>query len=168
MDDPNSPPSGFISALKRMRWWIPLGIVILAIVNLVRLHYSSELDGNFKAMQSSMTFAVTLLLLVLWFAFFTRLQWRIRVSGLVLIALIGFGLTRVLRFDGAVDGTGTPRIVWKWKANSRNPGALNFVARTTATNAEAAQIEDSGYLGTNRNGVVEGMKLDRDWSAHPP
>jgi outer membrane protein assembly factor BamB len=168
MDDQNSLPSGFTWALKRMRWWIPLGIVILAIANLVRLHYSSVLDGNFKAMQSSMTFAVTVLLLVLWFVFLTRLRWRIRVSGLVLIALIGFGLTRVLRFDGAVDGTGKPRIVWKWKANSRNPGALKFVARSTATNAVTSQIEDSGYLGTNRNGVVEGMKLDRDWMAHPP
>src|SRR5215471_11058148 len=159
MDDQNSPPSGFIPALKRMRWWIPLGILILAIANLVRLHYSSELDGNFKAMQSSMTFAVTLLLLVLWFVFLTRLRWRIRLSVLVLIALIGFGLTRVLRFDGAVDGTGKPRIAWKWKANSRNPGALNFVDRATVTNAVASQFEDSGYLGTNRNGVVEGMKL---------
>src|SRR5690242_8609367 len=129
MDNQNSPPSGSMSALKRMRWWIPVGILLLAIANLARLHYSNELDGNFKAMQSSMTFAVTVLLLVLWFVFFTRLRWRIRLSGLVLIVLIGFGLTRVLRFDGAVDGTGKPRIAWKWKADSgRNPGALNIVA----------------------------------------
>jgi outer membrane protein assembly factor BamB len=169
MDNQNSPPSGFISTLKRMRWWIPLGILILAIANLVRLHYSSELDGNFKAMQSSMTFAVTVLLLVLWFVFFTRLRWYIRVSGLVSIALIGFGATRLLRFDGAVDGTGKPRIAWKWSASSgRNPGALKIVASSTTTNAPPAQIEDSGYLGTNRNGVVEGMKLDREWSTHPP
>jgi outer membrane protein assembly factor BamB len=167
--DNQTPRSGFMSALKRMRWWIPVSILLLAVANLVRLRNSTELDGNFKAMQSSMTFAVALLLLVLWFVFFTRLRWRIRLSGLVLIALIGFGLTRVLRFDGAVDGTGKPRLAWKWKTNSgRNPGALNIVGSATATNAVASQIEDSGYLGTNRNGVVEGMKLDREWSAHPP
>src|SRR5437762_11595394 len=91
MDDQNSPPSGFTSALKRMRWWIPLSILVLAIANLVRLHYSSELDGNFKAMQSSMTFAVTVLLLVLWFVFFTRLRWRVRLAGLLLLGLVGFG-----------------------------------------------------------------------------
>ena len=83
-----------------MRWWIPLGILILAIANLFRLHYSSELDGNFKAMQSSLTFAVTVLLLVLWFVFFTRLRWRIRLACLVLMGLLGFGLTRAFRFDG--------------------------------------------------------------------
>ena len=152
-----------------MRWWIPLGIVILAIANIVRLRYSSELDGNFKAMQTSLTFAAAVLLLILWFVFFTRLRWRIRLSGLLLIGLIGFGLTRVLRFDGAVDGTGKPRITWKWKTKSgRNPGALNIVASSSASNAVPSQTEDSGYLGTNRNGVVEGMKLDREWSAHPP
>src|SRR5882762_4083929 len=98
MDNQNSPPSGFTSAFMRMRWWIPLGTLILDIANLVRLHYSSELDGNFKAMQSSLTFAVTVLLLVLWFAFFTRLRWRIRLAALLLLGLVGFGLTRLLRF----------------------------------------------------------------------
>jgi outer membrane protein assembly factor BamB len=169
MDDQNSPPSGFTSALKRMRWWIPLSILVLAIANLVRLHYSSELDGNFKAMQSSMTFAVTVLLLVLWFVFFTRLRWRVRLAGLVLLGLVGFGATRALRFDGAVDGTGRPRVVWKWQARSgRNPGALNIVASSSGTNALPPQIADSGYLGTNRNGVVEGMKLGREWSTRSP
>jgi outer membrane protein assembly factor BamB len=169
MENQNSPSSGFISALKRMRWWIPLGILILAIANLFRLHYSSELDSNFKAMQSSLTFAVTALLLVLWFVFFTRLRWRIRIAGLVLLGLIGFGLTRALRFDGSVDGTGKPHLVWTWTPKKTgNVGALTFAASSAATNTVASQIEDSGYLGTNRDGVVAGMKLDRDWSAHPP
>jgi outer membrane protein assembly factor BamB len=169
MENQTPPSSGFTSALKRMRWWIPLGILILAIANLVRLHYSSELDGNFKAMQSSMTFAVAVLLLVLWFAFFTRLRWRIRLAGLVLLGLVGFGLTRLLRFDGSVDGTGKPLIVWNWKPKKTgNVGVLNFVTTTASTNTISSPVEDAGYLGTNRNGVVEGLKLDRQWSAHPP
>src|SRR5262245_26284162 len=127
MENQNHSPSGSASALKRMRWWIPLGIAVLVIEFLTRLHFAKELDSNFKAMQTSLTFAVTVLLLILWFVFFTRLRWRIRLAGLLLIVLIAFGVTRVLRFDGAVDGTGKPRIVWKWKANSgRNPGALNI------------------------------------------
>src|SRR5215831_13877902 len=123
MNDLNPTPPGFGSQVKRMRWWIPLAILVLAIANLVRLHLSTELDGNFKAMQTSLTFGVMVLLWLLWFVFFTRLRWRIRVAGLVLVALVGFGATRVLRFDGAVDGTGKPKIAWKWKAESgRNPG----------------------------------------------
>src|SRR6267142_3097870 len=144
MDNQNSPPSGFTSAFRRMRWWIPLGILILAIANLVRLHYSSELDSNFKAMQSSLTFAVTLLLLILWFLFFTRLRWRIRLAGLLLLGLLGFGLNRLVRFDGAVDGTGKPQMVWNWKPKKTgNVGALNIVASPTPTNTTFSQAEDS-------------------------
>jgi outer membrane protein assembly factor BamB len=169
MNDLNPTPPGFGSQVKRMRWWIPLAILVLAIANLVRLHFSTELDSNFKAMQTSLTFGIMVLLWLLWFVLFTRLRWRIRVAGLLLVALVGFGLTRVLRFDGAVDGTGKPRIAWKWKTeNGRNPGALNIVVSSTGSNAVPSQLEDSGYLGTNRNGVVDGMKLDREWSAHPP
>src|SRR5689334_17787632 len=103
MNDQNSTSPGFGSQVKRMRLWIPLTILILAIANVVRLHFATELDSNFKAMQTSLTFGLTVLLMVLWFAFFTRLRWRIRLAGLLLIALFGFSLTRVLRFDGAVD-----------------------------------------------------------------
>jgi len=169
MDNQNPPPSGFTSALKRMRWWIPLSIMVLAVGFLTRLHFASELDSNFKAMQSSLTFAVTVLLLVLWFVFFTRLRWSIRLAGLVLLGLIGFGLTRLLRFDGSVDGTGKPVIVWNWKPKKTgNVGALKIVATSGSTNTASSAPEDGGYLGTNRNGVVQGLKLDREWSAHPP
>jgi outer membrane protein assembly factor BamB len=169
MNEQNSTPAVAVSTFKRMRWWIPGAIVILAFANLVRLRFATELDSNFKAMQTSLTFGLTVLLLILWFAFLTRLRWRLRLVGLLLFALFAFGLTRVMRFDGAIDGTGTPNIVWKWKAKSNsNPGALRVVASSSAPNAVPSQLEDSGYLGPNRNGIVEGLKLDRDWSAHSP
>jgi outer membrane protein assembly factor BamB len=169
MDNHNSPSSGFTSALKRMRWWIPLGIVVLAIGFLTRLHFATELDSNFKAMQTSLTFAVTVLLLILWFVIFTRLRWRIRLAGLLLLGLLGFGLNRLVRFDGAVDGTGKPQMVWNWKPKKTgNVGALKFIASGAGSNSVPSEAEESGYLGTNRNGVVEGLKLDRNWSAHPP
>jgi len=169
MNEQRSTPAVAVLAVKRMRWWIPGAILILALANFVRLRFATELDSNFKAMQTSLTFGISLLLLILWFAFLTRLRWHIRLAGLLLFALFAFGLTRVIRFDGAIDGTGTPNIVWKWKAkNNRNLGALKVVASLSASNAVQSQLEDSGYLGPNRNGIVEGLKLDRDWSAHPP
>lgn len=169
MSDEKSISSIPSSAFKRMRWWIPGAMLILAIANLARVRFATELDSNFKAMQTSATFGVTVLLLILWFTFFTRLRWRIRLAGLLLFGLFAFGVTRVLRFDGAVDGTGTPNIVWKWKARiNRNPGALNIVATLPSSNAVSSQLEDSGYLGPKRDGIIQGLRLDRDWAAHPP
>ena len=163
MSEHNPIPAGSVFALKRMRWWIPVSIIALAIGNLIRLRFSSELDSNFKAMQTSLTFGLLLLLIILWFAFFSRLRWRIRLAGLLLFALLGFGVTRLVRFDGAVDGTGTPNIVWNWKPKKTgNAGPLNIVANAAPSNSVATAAQDSGYLGPNRNGVVEGIKLNQN------
>src|ERR1043165_318813 len=169
MSDQNSIPAVSGSAFKRMRWWIPGAIFLLAIANVIRLRFDAELDSNFKAMQTSATFALTVLLLILWFTFFTRLRWRIRLAGLLVFALFAFGVTRVIRFDGAIDGTGTPNIVWKWKAKGNGKaGALNIVTTSSISNAAPSELEDSGYLGPKRNGIIDSIKLERDWSAHPP
>ena len=54
-------PTGF---LRRIRWWIPAGLVVLAVANFFRIRLSTELDSNFKAMQISLTIGVLPLLLL--------------------------------------------------------------------------------------------------------
>src|SRR6266516_2065192 len=39
------------AAKRRMRWWIPMTIVALAVANVARIRRSAELDSNFKNMQ---------------------------------------------------------------------------------------------------------------------
>ncbi len=39
------------AAKRRMRWWIPMTIVALAVANVARIRGSAELDSNFKNMQ---------------------------------------------------------------------------------------------------------------------
>jgi outer membrane protein assembly factor BamB len=155
--------------LKRIRWWIPAVIVALAFANRLRIRSSTELDGNTKGMQIALTFLVTIVLLVLWFAFFSRLRWRVRIAGILLFGLFIFGLTRLLRFDGAADGNGSPIIVWKWKPKrTGDVGPLKIIALTPVTNIDAVVGDDSGYLGPNRNGILEKLSLNPDWTAHPP
>ncbi len=169
MNQPDSSSNGLVSFLKRIRWWIPAGIIALAVANFIRLHFAAELDSNFKAMQSSLTIGLLPLLLLLWFVFFSRLRWRTRLAGVLLFVLLVFGLTRLVRFDGAVNGTGTPILAWKWKAKkSGNVGPLRIVASLSTPNSALTNAEDTGYLGPNRSGIVENLKLDRDWTAHPP
>jgi outer membrane protein assembly factor BamB len=155
--------------LKRIRWWIPAAIVALAIANRLRIRFSAELDGNTKGMQTALTLLVAVVLLVLWFAFFSRLRWRIRIAGILLFGIFVFGLTRLLRFDGAVNGNGSPKIVWQWKEKrTGNVGPLQIIASSAATNADLAVGDDSGYLGPNRNGILETLSLNRDWTAQSP
>jgi len=49
------------AAKRRMRWWIPMTIVALAVANVARIRRSAELDSNFKNMQAMSTIAVSIL-----------------------------------------------------------------------------------------------------------
>jgi outer membrane protein assembly factor BamB len=55
------------AAKRRMRWWIPMTIVALAVANVARIRGSAELDSNFKNMQTMLTIVVSMLLLLVWF-----------------------------------------------------------------------------------------------------
>src|SRR5437870_23153 len=90
--------TGKPSAKRRMRWWIPTTIVALAVANVVRIRLSGELDSNFKNMQAMLTMAVSLLLLLLWFVFLTRLRWRARLAGLGIFILCVVGMKQIVRF----------------------------------------------------------------------
>src|SRR2546422_736409 len=113
MNENSDPQTAKPAAKRRMRWWIPITIVALAVANVARIRLSGELDSNFKNMQSMLTIAVSVVLLLLWFILFTRLRWRTRLAGLGIFILCILGARQTVRFDGSVDGSGTPRIVWK-------------------------------------------------------
>src|SRR5258708_15780225 len=102
------------STIARMRWWMPAAILLLAAASIVLIRRSSELDSNFKNMQTTLAGAITILLLVVWFMFFTRLRWRTRLIGLLLFALCVFGLRQTFRFDGSIDASANPTIVCRW------------------------------------------------------
>ena len=157
------------SKITLMRWWMPAAILLLAAASIVLIRRSSELDRNFKNMQTTLAGAITILLLLAWFMFFTRLRWRARLFGLLLFALGVFGLRQTFRFDGSIDGSGNPRIVWRWTPRrDGNLGAFKPVSITTDHPAVVASADCPAYLGSERQGVIKGIELDRDWIAHPP
>ena len=48
-------PANIALKAPRIRWWIPWSILALAAANLVRLRSATDLEGNFKNMQTFMT-----------------------------------------------------------------------------------------------------------------
>jgi len=154
---------------RRMRWWIPIAIVALAVANVVRVRMSGDLDSMFKNMQTMLTMVVSIPLLLVWWLFLTRLRWRTRLAGLALFILGAVGLKQMVRFDGSVNGSGKPRIVWKWTPRkSGNVGDFKAVTVPKEQAGIEAAIDYPGYLGGDRSGVVLGIQLERDWTSHPP
>src|SRR5262252_2070054 len=84
---------------RRLRWWIPLLIVGIAVANVVRPRLSADLDGMFKNMQTWLTGMGTAGLLLVWWIFLTRLRWRTRLISAALAVLCVFGLKQLVRLD---------------------------------------------------------------------
>jgi len=150
-----------------MRWWIPAAIVALAAMNIVRLQEWTSLDSMAKNMQTFFTGLVTSGLLIVWWLFLTKLRWRTRLAGFGLVVVCMVGLKQLIRIDGSINGGGRPKIVWKWTPRkSGNIAEFKTVPKLSFELERA--IEYPGYLGSKRSGVIEGVELDSDWTAHPP
>ena len=157
------------SKSRPVRWWIPAVILALAAANVIRVRLSTDIESNFKNMQSYMTAALAAVLLLVWWTFFSRLRWRTRFVGLGLFALVIAAFTQLARIDGSADGSGKLQIVWTWTPKKDgNVAGLETAIATTNRAALVAASDYPGYLGRDRRGVVEGIELERDWIAHPP
>jgi len=152
---------------RGMRLWIPALIIAGAAANVIRLYSMPELDSLPKHFWSLLTIVAALPFLLLWWLFLSRLRWRVRLLGLAAVVLCALGALQLVRIDGSV-GTGQPIVVWKWTPKRTGEVAGAAPLSGGAGPALAGEMDYSGYLGANRCGVVNGLRLDRDWTAHPP
>jgi outer membrane protein assembly factor BamB len=156
---------------RKMRWWMPSVILLIAVATITALNQAPELPIIKKIMFGMLTVVVSALLLLVWFMFLSAFRWRTRFIGLAVIVLLVFGFSRVVRIDGAIDGSGQPRLVWKWTPKNTGLVKAQPVAMlSTSTTARKPEVNVAfpGLLGNSRNGVISGILLDRDWTAHPP
>jgi len=154
---------------RRLRWWIPAIIVGIAVANVARVRLSAEADAMIKNMQTWFTGMVAAPLLLVWWVFLTRQRWRTRLAGAGLAVLCVFGVKLLLRMDGSADGSGKPRIVWRWAPRkSGEVGEFKVVSAAKGVPKLEGAADYPGYLGRDRSGVVAGAQLESDWTAHPP
>lgn len=164
-------------ARRRMRWWMPAGIVLLAVGTIVSLRLAPDVEGPFRNMYTVMTTELTVLLLAVWYVFFTGLRWRTRLALLVggAVTLVGLGMiiAKTVRMDGSVTGAGMPKLTWRWTP-TLDAAVRDLVVAPVDPDHVAADLTTTTqrdfpqFLGPERLGLVRGVHLTRDWSARPP
>jgi outer membrane protein assembly factor BamB len=156
-------------ATRGHRLWFPATVFVLAIGGIVAARMRPEFERNFQAWTTGGITLLAILLGLVWFFFLSRFPGRVRLIGFVALALAGLGLWPSVRVDGTVDGRGLPKFAWRW--NVQRP-VVPTVASTTPAVAPAAPVPGAldvpQFFGPNRDGVVRGVKLARDWKATPP
>ena len=168
----NDARPGFISRFFRgHRWWIPTGIVLLAAGIIAYARAQPELESNMKNMYTIMVSALSFLLLCGWLLLLSGFRWRVRFLslGAAVLLVVAFRLT--VREDGAVNGAGMPNLTWKWspQKDASLPALKTQPSATAQVDLKTTHANDyPQFLGPNRDGVLMGVSLERDWNAHPP
>jgi outer membrane protein assembly factor BamB len=108
---------------------------------------------------------LTALLILLWFSFFSgkprHLRYEVLVAAIVLAGLF----VLLFRVEG-MTGNMIPILAWRF---SPRPEALSRSTSEGKVDLATTTPHDfPQFLGPNRDLLVPGVKLLRDWTAHPP
>lgn len=146
--------------MKTIRWW-PVGwIAGLTALVLVLIQLRMPESAQRRVLASIATAAISGLLLLLWLLLFSRAPWKVRLGGLAAVLVGAIAFTQIFEYGG-VTGDLMPVFRARWsKARTVPAGAK--------TGDELAAASYSQFLGSDRNGVVSGVELARNWEASPP
>lgn len=151
------------SAVNRvkLRWWPLLVIVLATLVGIAWVRWTGDLDRQRANILSVIIGIVAVLLVLVWWAAFSRLRaWR-RVQGglLLLVCLLGFfGL---FRFDG-VDGDLLPVFEYRFRA------AVVVADKPAAKYDLTGLVDSPQFFGPARDGRVLDPGLHTDWETKTP
>jgi outer membrane protein assembly factor BamB len=142
-------------------------VAVLAAVGIAAVRFQPELERNVKGWLTAGIALFAALLGLVWFFFLSRIHWKVRLLAGILLVFFGFEATKLVRVDGAVDGTGLPQFAWRWRTA---PSAkLSTIVPLLPPTAPPADLADApGFFGPHRDGIVTGAKLATDWTATPP
>ena len=154
---------------RPIRWWPAVVILVLAAGTVVWVSQTYGRQRQDRNIATAIIGIITLLLLLVWCLFFSRLRWRIRlgvfggVLGLILVVVALF------RYHG-VTGDLVPVFQWRWE----HPSWTSPTERTQPVSSTApAQLNQFSndwpqFLGPGRNNEVEQPPLARDWKMQAP
>lgn len=151
---------------RPVRWWPGVLILVLAAIAFAWVRAQSDWPFQKRNLESAKVFIIAGLLSLVWWTFFSRARWRLRLGMLAVGFLLLAAAAALFRIRG-VSGDLLPILEPRWAkhelpvANATNaPAALPLAA------GEASSFPQ--FYGPNRDGVLPGIKLETNWTAHPP
>lgn len=149
---------------KRARIWPAIAIVaVLALILAFTWLWSSDSSEQIrqsKVLLSASVLALGAILLVLWAAMFSRLPLRMRASAIGGFLLVIVGFLVLFRYRG-VSGDLVPQFDPRFRARTMNLPDVDPKSLPAAASYPQ-------FLGPDRNAVLDGPDLARDWARDPP
>lgn len=177
-DDASTPPITDAPA-RRIRWWpIAAAFAVGGALQLIATIFFGENRPYLDWACVFVIWPLTVFLLLLWWVFWSRLPWRTRGLGMLMLAAISASSLAAFRFD-EFDGAMIPRFSPRWKPSKKDQAAEFFksasaksAAATSDDLANESLVPTEGdwpaFRGPNRDDMVIGESLRSDWDARPP
>ncbi|GIT29856.1 MAG: hypothetical protein Ct9H300mP1_19020 [Planctomycetaceae bacterium] len=152
-----------------IRWWPAVMILVLGGGAMLVAWFALGLDRTYQVFSLWVLVPATVFALLLWWLFASRLSWRTRGLG-VLVVVAGLGTLRLEDYEGDM----LPVVRFRWQP-TREQKALDYFASVPepATTAETQSLQAADgdwpqFRGPRRDGKVTGVRLSRDWKSQPP
>jgi outer membrane protein assembly factor BamB len=159
-----------------LRFWFPRMVGILGLVSaaIIWAWPSSGMSRNQRMLATLDAIGIVLLLLAIWLLAFSGYPWRKRLTvaavSLLMVVAAAWASIRDVRFTGDME----PILILRWERNPervleahrRQQAALAAPVAIELSPAKATDFPE--YRGRQRDGVVHGPALARDWKTHPP
>ena len=175
---------GLLCAVAIVLWWLFFSrapwierivapvLMVLAIIITKRIVHPSIAGGGMGMLIYILAIPVLSLALVVWAVATRRLAAGPRRAALLATIVFACGLFMVIR-TGGLTAEFRNDFHWRW---SKTPEQLLLAqaseepaAPTTASPATTkADTDWPGFRGSQRDGIVHGVRIKTDWSASPP
>ena len=178
MDDATVPTANVARTLP-VRWWpIAVALGTGATLQTVATIYFGENRPYLDWACVFVIWPLTVFLLLLWWTFWSRMAWRVRGYGWLVIATIGASGFAAFRFD-EFDGAMIPRFSPRWQPSQKDR-ATEFFKEKSANHLPIQQdqapqgrvVATEGdwpaFRGPRRDDVANGESLRSDWDVRPP
>jgi outer membrane protein assembly factor BamB len=168
-----------LAAPGRGRWKIGVGILAIAVVAQAALWTYFADDRTGSKMSILFVWPAALFALAIWWTFFSAQPWRIRLAAWGLLGLASAAFYGIFAVEGT-DGEMTPTFRLRWRPSAKAQAAAYLATRPAPKPADptpevlasqepwlAGEGDWPGFRGPNRDGVVAGVTLRRDWDKRP-
>ncbi len=161
----------FFSRAPGLERWAALPLVIVAMVVASRSLYESVATGNMGFQFFLYAIPTLSLAFVVWAVASRRLSRAPRRTAMVATILLTCGVWTLVRSDG-LTGDGAAEFAWRWAETAEERLLAEAGDEPTALSTAIAAAETGadwpGFRGPDRDGVIQGVRIETDWSASPP
>jgi outer membrane protein assembly factor BamB len=161
----------FFSRAARIERWGALVLLIVAMVATRFVLHVSIATGAMGMLFLMLAPPILSLAFVVWAVAGRRLSDGARRASLVASTLLACGVFTLLR-TGGITGNAGSDLHWRWTKTPEErllaQAGDEPVVLPSAPSAAETGTEWPGFRGTNRDGVVRGVRIATDWSASPP